>query len=76
MPDYNYQYHKNYLVYNGDGLNGHGQKNQWNDTMQCLSSDCFTLMSKLDCASDPGCICYDSCPLGRMYFPLYDDFVT
>lgn len=79
MPYFGYQVNKFHFHYNGDGINGHGYPFQWNDKNQCLAKDCITLASKADCDANPDlqpCVCYDTCPLGQTYFPLFDEFGT
>lgn len=79
MPYYGYEKHKSMFKYNGPGTNGHGYDNLWTADQQCLANDCKTITSKANCLATPGlqpCVCYDSCPLGRTFFPFMDEWDT
>mmetsp|Transcript_15425 Transcript_15425/g.23728 ORF Transcript_15425/g.23728 Transcript_15425/m.23728 type:complete len:190 (-) Transcript_15425:20-589(-) len=83
MPYYGYdgeQSKGSLIKYNGPNENGHwdaGQDKIWNDTQQCLAADCKTLASVAECeagsVSTP-CVCYNTCPTGPTYYPLFDDW--
>jgi hypothetical protein len=79
MPYFGYAKAKSIFKYNGPGTNGHGYGQLWTTDQQCLANDCVTITSKANCAATPAlqpCVCYDSCPTGRTFFPFMDEWTT
>ena len=77
IPYFGFNPNKFSWFYNGPDEFGHGVETLWNDDQQCLANNCVTLLSKQACEDDETvqpCVCYDSCPLGKTYFPMFDSW--
>ena len=91
MPYYGFRSLKSFLKYNGynrknEFIEGSSegdplldsQDYMWEEGVQCMTNDC-EIVSKQTCDDNPGmqpCVCYDSCPLGASFHPMFDEWIN